>query len=276
MNLPVSRHLTGCQVLSTLDGYLDMTAKSSEFVADLLDPNWRSRFSSAQEFLDQAETDSVVRRLREQRDWERRRRVSESLRDEKPILRDLWAAGIQVESITEFVNGPTPPQAVPILVRHLAEQHVPEVVETLARALIDTPRADALFGALLSQLRVQAQANSREAVASLWLLGVALGRAASKGNGAELLGITGDRRNGPARAGAIEGLARLKVPGWLDAARALLADDDLVVLKAALKTIARSGDAGVAEAVRGLLRHSDKDIRRLASRALSRIEGLGP
>jgi HEAT repeat protein len=138
---------------------------------------------------------------------------------------------------------------------------------------MDRPReVKGLFPALLRQVKRQAEAGSRDALQSLWFLGVALGRAASRHDGEALLDVASDPRHGMARAGAIEGLARLKTPEGLAVARALLADSDLAVVRAALRAVVRSRHAGAAESLRGLLGHPDKDIRQEALRAMRQFE----
>lgn len=217
-----------------------MPAKTLEFAADLLDPDWRNRFGSAKDFLAQAGSDPVVRLRIERREFERRRRIAAAVNDEKQILADLWAAGIQVASIATFVNGPTPPSAIPILLRHLGHEHLPETIESLARALSDRPRQiKGLFTVLLRQVKRQAAADSQEARRALWFLGRVLGRSAVKGNADDLLEIVRRPHFGAARAGAVEGLARIGAGDWRAAARALLDDNDATVVKAALKALAR-------------------------------------
>jgi hypothetical protein len=71
-----------------------------------------------------------------------RRAMAERLREaERPIVDDLNAAGVSVESVWDFVNTSDPyPDALPVLLNHLERGGYPDrVMESLGRALAVKP-----------------------------------------------------------------------------------------------------------------------------------------
>jgi hypothetical protein len=83
--------------------------------------------------------DAIMERRRQQ-DLELRRREAEWRKAEAPLIRELRAAGIEVESAWDLVNTSEPyPAALPILAAHLQRSYPPAVREGIARALAVAP-----------------------------------------------------------------------------------------------------------------------------------------
>lgn len=73
---------------------------------------------------------------RERRDVERQRMEEESRRAQAPLIEELRAVGVEVDSAWELVNTSTPyPAALPILLEHLQRPYPDRVREGIARAL---------------------------------------------------------------------------------------------------------------------------------------------
>jgi hypothetical protein len=91
-----------------------------------------------QELLD---TDPEYRAQVEAVEEERRERADRLREAEKPIIADLRAAGLEVDSVWDLVNTSVPyPAALPILLKHLERGGYPErVMESLGRALAVKP-----------------------------------------------------------------------------------------------------------------------------------------
>lgn len=96
---------------------------------------------SATELMAQLEADPEFQRKEAIRDAELRERVAVLRVAEQPIVVDLRAVGVEVESIWDLVNTAEPyPLALPVLMGHLERGGYPErVMESLGRALAVKP-----------------------------------------------------------------------------------------------------------------------------------------
>ena len=66
----------------------------------------------------------------------RARRSAEIAPEELPLRSDLAAAGIEISSIYDFIDGDAPPHdAVPVLIRHLREPHDRRLYGVILQAL---------------------------------------------------------------------------------------------------------------------------------------------
>ena len=66
----------------------------------------------------------------------RARRSAEIAEHELPLRTELAAAGVEITSIYDFIDGDAPPaRVVPILVRHLREPHDRRLYEVILQAL---------------------------------------------------------------------------------------------------------------------------------------------
>jgi hypothetical protein len=92
--------------------------------------------TSEAELIDLLAADPVWKAAREREEAERQRRDEEWRAAEQPLVMDLRAAGVDVESAWDLVNTAEPyPDALPILVEHLPRPYPDRVREGIARAL---------------------------------------------------------------------------------------------------------------------------------------------
>lgn len=96
---------------------------------------------SATELVARLEADPEFQRKEAIRDAERRERVAVLRAAEQPIMIDLRAVGVEVDSVWDLVNTSVPyPAALPVLMDHLECGGYPErVMESLGRALAVKP-----------------------------------------------------------------------------------------------------------------------------------------
>ena len=104
-----------------------------------------------------ADPDSVARRAREE--GERQSRAAEWRRDESPLIDELQASGIAVESAWDLVNtSASYSAALPILLKHLERPYPAAVREGIARALA-VP--EAAFGSVVLQRLYREESEER-------------------------------------------------------------------------------------------------------------------
>jgi hypothetical protein len=96
---------------------------------------------SATELMAQLEGDEDYQRTIREAEAEREVKVRELNHAEQPIVADLRAVGVQVDSVWDLVNTAVPyPAALPILMDHLERGGYPSrVMESLGRALAVKP-----------------------------------------------------------------------------------------------------------------------------------------
>lgn len=96
---------------------------------------------SAEELADELESNPEWVRDRDAREAERQERARQLSEAEQPIVADLRAAGVLVDSTWDLVNTSDPyPAALPVLMEHLERGGYPErVMEGLGRALAVKP-----------------------------------------------------------------------------------------------------------------------------------------
>jgi len=96
---------------------------------------------SATEFMAQLAKDKEYQRKKAALDAELAERESVLREAEQPIVADLRAEGVDVESVWDLVNTAEPyPAALPVLMEHLERGGYPErVMESLGRALAVKP-----------------------------------------------------------------------------------------------------------------------------------------
>jgi len=139
-------------------------------------------------------------------------RLAES---ESPLVGALWYAGWEVESAWDFVNGPTPPDAVPLLLEHLRRPYMYRVKEGIARSLMVKPARPDVMPALIEEF-VALPGGSQPAVPAgdllaarigyKVLLGQAIGYLATKHDFDMLCAFVMDRNHGEARFGLIRAI----------------------------------------------------------------------
>jgi hypothetical protein len=154
--------------------------------------------------------ESTARRLRDMAEYHAR--LDES---ERPLVRALRDAGYEVESSWDFVNAPTPPDAVPLLLEHLRRPYLYRIKEGIARSLMFKPARPEVMPALVEEFlalpgdspppdRIDDEVTGR--LGYKVLLGQAIGFLATKDDLDLLSALVRDRRHGEARFGLIRAI----------------------------------------------------------------------
>jgi HEAT repeat protein len=104
---------------------------------------------------------------------------------------------------------------------------------------------------------------------------VALRRFATKTDAPRLLAVARDPAFRSARGEVVQALVRLKVPETGAVARTLLADSNVLVVVAAVRSLGRLRQVDALESLRAMNEHSHKAVRTAVARALAKIEGVG-
>lgn len=182
-------------------------------------------------------TDDEVSRLRlinEERKrqltkWYARLRV-----EEKPILADLAAIGLKVNSVWDLVNTSDPyPEAIPILLKHLTQDYSDRIKEGIARALA-VPDAKDAWSLLVAEYRkapegveypVGVENGIRLGAKSG--LAVALSATATDGVIEQLASLAKDRSNGDSRLLLLSALRKSKTAAAKEALAELANDPAL-------------------------------------------------
>lgn len=98
-------------------------------------PKKRTRKTAAQ-LMAELESDPEWVAARDREAEERARRVAMLREAQEPLVADLRAAGVELDSVWDLVNTSQPyPQALPILIDHLHRSYPDRVREGIARAL---------------------------------------------------------------------------------------------------------------------------------------------
>lgn len=121
---------------------------------------------SATELMAQLEKDEEFQRKRKIREEALSARAAELTAAEQPIVRDLRASGVAVDSVWDLVATATPyPDALPVLLQHLEVGGYPDrVMESLGRALAVKPSI--IFWSRLEKLYLSSRgAGEREGAA---------------------------------------------------------------------------------------------------------------
>lgn len=139
----------------------------------------RRKQITAQELMDDLDSDPEWRAMREERQRKREERKAALEADESGLVGELRAAGFDIDSVWDFVNStPNPyweqrfigeyPAAYPLLIQHLDVPHLARVREGIIRALTVKDGGPDLERALLTQFRLEQDPNLR------WVLANAL------------------------------------------------------------------------------------------------------
>lgn len=96
---------------------------------------------SATDLIAELQNDPEYQRKVQAAEAQRQERVRQLRQAERPIVADLRAAGVRVDSVWDLVNTSDPyPAALPVLMEHLERGGYPErVMESLGRALAVKP-----------------------------------------------------------------------------------------------------------------------------------------
>jgi hypothetical protein len=193
---------------------------------------------TAAELLQRLNADPGYLARRAQEDQVRARAAEERKLAEAPLVKELRAAGVEVNSawdITKDTPGVT--RALPILQRHLELSYPDAVREGIARALA-TPQARFAWKTLARLYRTETGTRTRDGLA------VALAAMADAGNIEQLAELAEDRRNGPSRVLLIRALAGSSSPRAREALSGLRSDPEVSKEVARLTRRARSTAGG--------------------------------
>ena len=152
---------------------------------------------------------------------------------EGPVVADLRAAGVEVNSAWDIVNRKESfPLAMPVLRKHLELDYPPKVREGIARAMSDSA-ARPFWDDLVRLYKLENEDNVREAIA------VALCGAAGPEELDELISLSLDPANGKSRIVLIWALEQRISIALAEPVLAALAKDPVTELQAAasLKTV---------------------------------------
>ncbi len=183
---------------------------------------------TAAELVAKLNTDPKYVEERQREEQERKRRAAEWQRAEEPLVSELKAAGLHVESAWELANTPgSYPAAVPILLRHLPRPYPAAVREGIARALA-IPEAKVGWELLLKLYVAEQEARAKDGLA------VAIAAAADDELIDDVIALVRDSRHGPSRLLLLRALERSSNPS---AHATLLELKDDPVLKKEIRVI---------------------------------------
>lgn len=154
---------------------------------------------------------------------ERSRRLREA---ERPLLADLSALGLDVESVWALRSlQPYPDGTVDVLLQHLVTPFPDRVREGIARALA-VVEARPAWPVLVRAYRNETSAEdsgAREGLAEALMV------TASRATADDLVGMIRDRRLGPSRVLLLRAVTRLRLPGRWELIAECLRDPDLAI-----------------------------------------------
>lgn len=176
---------------------------------------------AAEELMRQLEADPEFVAAREQKERERQAREAEYRRIEEPLVRDLRAGGLEVDSAWDLVNTSAPyPNALPILLDHLQRSYPDAIKEGIARALA-VREAKFAWRVLVGAFRRESGPRAKDGLA------VAIAATADKAVLDELIELAKDSTLGPSRLLLLRALARSRAPQARAALMDLEGDPDL-------------------------------------------------
>jgi hypothetical protein len=158
-------------------------------------------------------------------EWDRLKREEQAL-DEAPVVADLRAAGVDVNSAWDIVNRKESfPSAIPVLRKHLELEYPPKVREGIARAMSESA-ARPYWNDLVRLYKREGHGHVKDAIA------VALCGAAGPEQFDELISLSLDPLNGSSRVVLIWALERRIPAEQAEPILATLAKDPATKLQA--------------------------------------------
>ena len=183
----------------------------------------RRKAMTAHEFLGRwpEPPDPAVRARLAREEEERRQRELEYKRVEQPLVAELRSVGWDVSSVWDLVNiDEAYPEALPVLVRHLARPYPPAIRDGIARAL-------AVRNALFAWDNLREQYVAEQDKLAKQGFAAALAAMVDRDHLDELLALLRDRRHGTSRGILLRGLQRLRDARARAALEELADDPDL-------------------------------------------------
>jgi hypothetical protein len=222
---------------------------------------------NARELMAELANDPEFQARQAARDREHNEKVAALAAESQPLLRDLAAAGVRVETVGDFVSRKEPyPSALPVLVAHLAKPYTKPIRECIVRALT-VPEARGLAGQpLLKAFYQEEDANQK------WVIGNALRVVADEAEYDEVVDILNDKSYGQARSGLAHAVARLRDADAIPLLLPLLDDEDQLVATEAIIALGELRAEEAREGIERYTKHHDSWVRDKARRALKKLD----
>ncbi len=194
--------------------------------------------------------------------------------DQKGILRDSERVGLSVDSVSDFVmTRDSYPEAIPVLLAHIQQDHHPAVKATIARALTVREARGRIVEELIAEFKRSPTDNPQERSAK-WAIGNTLAYVATEKYADEILALLRDTSHGDARGMLPRALARFKDPRMNEALLDATYDPSKAVVMQAVWALRRRKAAQAVERLQELTAHpTNKELRKQAAKALQRILG---
>lgn len=194
--------------------------------------------------------------------------------ENRAVVEALRFAGIRVTNVWDLVNARQSYEtAIPVLASMLHQVTRPIVKEGIARALT-AKEAKIAAPDLIREFRI-IDGDTAQGMSSKWAIGNALSVTASDEVVDDIIELMRDSRHGRSRAMLPLALAHAKTKRAI-AIRALIealkADDEVAYQSTA--ALARLRAIEAIEPMKALLEHPDKDMRRMATKSLQRLEDV--
>jgi hypothetical protein len=178
----------------------------------------KQKWKTAGETMAELEKDPAFVERRRKNEEEHQRRVEAYAVAEAPLVEELRKVGVSVTSVWDLVNSvDTPPQALPVLLKHLQDRYPDAIREGIARALA-VPAAKFAWPVLVKLYEQEQGRQTKDGLA------VALANIADDETIDELISVIRDRRHGGSRVLLLSALGRSPLPRAQEAL-AQLADD---------------------------------------------------
>lgn len=192
------------------------------------------------------------------------RRAAEAAAE--PILADLQAAGLRLESISELLNREIDYNAqIPILVEWIPRCGNLRVREVLVRALaVPAARKTAASATLLREFESASSSSYR------WAVALALTGAARPEDADAVVSFFQDRRYGAGRQELARVIARLRPENALEVLLSALVDDD--VAGHAVEALGYLGDPRARPHLVRMKAHATPWIRKEAAKAIRKLD----
>ena len=159
-------------------------------------------------------------------------------KDERPLVKELQAAGFKVHSAWDFVNTSKGyVDAIPILIRHLSKPYHPRNKEGIVRALAVREAKGIACKALLEEYLKA----SKDDFHYRWTFGNTMERVITKEYISEVLEIVKNPDNGDSRHMFIRALGKLKAQDAKKTLEKLVKGDSEVIAKEAEKALKKIG-----------------------------------
>jgi hypothetical protein len=224
---------------------------------------------TAEELMAQLESDPEWVARRDRREGERRRLAEINRRDAAPVVAELRAAGLEVDSVADLhTRRMNYRHAVPILMRWLPRIDNPAVKEDIVRSLTvewAKPQAGPL---LIDEFR--RADDPGEELGLRWAIGNALAEVADDSVFEEVADLASDRSWGRSREMLTVALGNMSDPRAVEVLRGLLQDEQ--VAGHAVMAVGKLGAREARPDIEPLLDHPRAWVRQKAKEVLAELD----